>query len=116
MVAKTGTQLPLCDPRAFGGSAVHGIFNWLTALVLLPLESAAAPLERLSALILGAASLQPGVNTHIYIKSRNSFHLKNNQKYKFIYIHIYISIEHVNVCGWFCGYTHVHLYLWLSLK
>ncbi|XP_040091402.1 sodium-dependent phosphate transport protein 2C, partial [Oryx dammah] len=46
--------------RAFGGSAVHGIFNWLTALVLLPLESAAAPLERLSALILGAASLQPG--------------------------------------------------------
>ncbi|XP_061290246.1 sodium-dependent phosphate transport protein 2C isoform X2 [Bos javanicus] len=46
--------------RAFGGSAVHGIFNWLTALVLLPLESAAAPLERLSALILGTASLQPG--------------------------------------------------------
>ncbi|XP_017911731.1 PREDICTED: sodium-dependent phosphate transport protein 2C isoform X4 [Capra hircus] len=46
--------------RAFGGSAVHGIFNWLTALVLLPLESAAAPLERLSALILGAANLQPG--------------------------------------------------------
>ena len=48
VVAKAGTQLPLCDPRAFGGSAVHGIFNWLTALVLLPLESAAAPLERLS--------------------------------------------------------------------
>ncbi|KAB0339615.1 hypothetical protein FD754_023788 [Muntiacus muntjak] len=46
--------------RAFGGSAVHGIFNWLTALVLLPLESAAAPLERLSVLVLGAASLQPG--------------------------------------------------------
>ncbi|XP_029058978.1 sodium-dependent phosphate transport protein 2C isoform X8 [Monodon monoceros] len=46
--------------RAFGGSAVHGIFNWLTALTLLPLESAAAPLERLSALALGAASLQPG--------------------------------------------------------
>lgn len=60
MVAETGTQLPLCDPRAFGGSAVHGIFNWLTALVLLPLESAAAPLERLSVLTLGAASLQPG--------------------------------------------------------
>ena len=60
MVAKTGTQLPLCDSRAFGGSAVHGIINWLTALVLLPRESAAAPLERLSALILGTASLQPG--------------------------------------------------------
>ncbi|XP_057575867.1 sodium-dependent phosphate transport protein 2C isoform X4 [Hippopotamus amphibius kiboko] len=46
--------------RAFGGSAVHGIFNWLTVLILLPLESAAGPLERLSALALGAASLQPG--------------------------------------------------------
>ncbi|XP_068409765.1 sodium-dependent phosphate transport protein 2C isoform X1 [Eschrichtius robustus] len=46
--------------RAFGGSAVHGVFNWLTALILLPLESAAAPLERLSALALGTASLQPG--------------------------------------------------------
>ncbi|XP_060156077.1 sodium-dependent phosphate transport protein 2C isoform X1 [Globicephala melas] len=49
-----------CGLRAFGGSAVHGVFNWLTALTLLPLESAAAPLERLSALALGAASLQPG--------------------------------------------------------
>ncbi|XP_029392450.1 sodium-dependent phosphate transport protein 2C isoform X1 [Mus pahari] len=46
--------------RAFGGSAVHGIFNWLTVLVLLPLESATAALERLSELALGAASLQPG--------------------------------------------------------
>ncbi|XP_059957093.1 sodium-dependent phosphate transport protein 2C [Mesoplodon densirostris] len=46
--------------RAFGGSAVHGVFNWLTALILLPLESAVAPLERLSALALGAANLQPG--------------------------------------------------------
>lgn len=39
---------------------MHGIFNWLTVLVLLPLESAAALLERLSALTLGVASLQPG--------------------------------------------------------
>ncbi|XP_008829429.1 sodium-dependent phosphate transport protein 2C [Nannospalax galili] len=46
--------------RAFSGSAVHGIFNWLTVLVLLPLESATAALERLSKLALGAASLQPG--------------------------------------------------------
>lgn len=46
--------------RAFGGSAVHGIFNWLTVLILLPLESAIALLERLSALTLGATSLQPG--------------------------------------------------------
>lgn len=46
--------------RAFGGSAVHGIFNWLTVLILLPLESATALLERLSALALGASSLRPG--------------------------------------------------------
>lgn len=46
--------------RAFGGSAVHGIFNWLTVLVLLPLEGAAAPLEKLSALVLGAASQRAG--------------------------------------------------------
>uniref|UniRef100_A0A8C5K7G0 Solute carrier family 34 (sodium phosphate), member 3 n=1 Tax=Jaculus jaculus TaxID=51337 RepID=A0A8C5K7G0_JACJA len=46
--------------RAFSGSAVHGIFNWLTVLVLLPLESATAALERLSKLALGATSLQPG--------------------------------------------------------
>ncbi|KAL4690050.1 hypothetical protein H8959_012841 [Pygathrix nigripes] len=45
--------------RAFSGSAVHGIFNWLTVLVLLPLESATALLERLSELALGAASLSP---------------------------------------------------------
>ncbi|XP_058158764.1 LOW QUALITY PROTEIN: sodium-dependent phosphate transport protein 2C [Dasypus novemcinctus] len=46
--------------RAFGGSAMHGFFNWLTVLILLPLESAAGLLERLSTLALGAAHLQPG--------------------------------------------------------
>lgn len=56
----SGRQPALCDRRAFGGSAVHGIFNWLTVLVLLPLENATAALERLSELALGAASLQPG--------------------------------------------------------
>ncbi|XP_077005037.1 sodium-dependent phosphate transport protein 2C [Tamandua tetradactyla] len=44
--------------RAFGGSAMHGFFNWLTVLVLLPLESAAGALEWLSALALSATSLQ----------------------------------------------------------
>lgn len=39
---------------------MHGIFNWLTVLVLLPLEGAAAPLEKLSALVLGAASQRAG--------------------------------------------------------
>lgn len=54
------SQQPPCGHRAFSGSALHGIFNWLTVLVLLPLESATAVLERLSELALGAASLQPG--------------------------------------------------------
>lgn len=54
--------------RAFGGSAVHGIFNWLTVLILLPLESAAAPLERLSELALQAASLQPGTQAPDILK------------------------------------------------
>ncbi|XP_049751694.1 sodium-dependent phosphate transport protein 2C isoform X3 [Elephas maximus indicus] len=53
---------------AFGGSAVHGIFNWLTVLILLPLESAAAVLERLSALALGATSLQPGARAPDILK------------------------------------------------
>ncbi|KAM5329789.1 LOW QUALITY PROTEIN: sodium-dependent phosphate transport protein 2C [Glossophaga mutica] len=47
---------------AFGGWAVLSFFNWLTVLVLVlpPLEGVAAPLEKLSALVLGAASLQAG--------------------------------------------------------
>ncbi|PNI68434.1 SLC34A3 isoform 2 [Pan troglodytes] len=54
--------------RAFSGSAVHGIFNWLTVLVLLPLESATALLERLSELALGAASLTPGAQAPDILK------------------------------------------------
>ncbi|XP_051832855.1 sodium-dependent phosphate transport protein 2C [Antechinus flavipes] len=46
--------------RAFGGSAVHGIFNWMTVLVLLPLEVAARALEKLSGLVVGAFTLSPG--------------------------------------------------------
>lgn len=39
---------------------MHGIFNWLSVLTLLPLECALSPLERLSALVLDATSLPPG--------------------------------------------------------
>ncbi|KFO21453.1 sodium-dependent phosphate transport protein 2C isoform X1 [Fukomys damarensis] len=55
--------------RAFSGSAVHGIFNWLTVLVLLPLESVAALLQRLSALALGVAHLQPGTRAPDILKA-----------------------------------------------
>ncbi|XP_006163373.1 LOW QUALITY PROTEIN: sodium-dependent phosphate transport protein 2C [Tupaia chinensis] len=54
--------------RAFGGSAVHGIFNWLTVLVLLPLECAAAVLQRLSELTLAATHLQPGAQAPDILK------------------------------------------------
>ncbi|XP_023556234.1 sodium-dependent phosphate transport protein 2C isoform X2 [Octodon degus] len=55
--------------RAFSGSAVHGIFNWLTVLVLLPLESVVALLQRLSALLLGVAHLQPGAQAPDILKA-----------------------------------------------
>ncbi|XP_045145203.1 sodium-dependent phosphate transport protein 2C isoform X2 [Echinops telfairi] len=54
--------------RAFGGSALHSIFNWLTVLVLLPLESAASVLERLSGLVLGSAKLEPGAHAPDILK------------------------------------------------
>ncbi|XP_055988956.1 sodium-dependent phosphate transport protein 2C [Sorex fumeus] len=54
--------------RAFGGSAVHGIFNWLTVLILLPLESAVGALERLSQLTLGTIHLEPGMRTPDILK------------------------------------------------
>lgn len=47
---------------------MHGIFNWLTVLILLPLESAVAPLERLSELVLEAISLQPGTQAPDILK------------------------------------------------
>lgn len=47
---------------------MHGIFNWLTVLILLPLETAAAPLERLSELALRAISLQPGTQAPDILK------------------------------------------------
>ncbi|XP_075418579.1 sodium-dependent phosphate transport protein 2C [Tenrec ecaudatus] len=54
--------------RAFGGSALHSIFNWLTVLVLLPLESAASVLERLSGLVVGSAKLEPGAHAPDILK------------------------------------------------
>lgn len=48
---------------------MHGIFNWLTVLVLLPLESATALLQWLSALLLGVAHLQPGARAPDILKA-----------------------------------------------
>ncbi|XP_043727401.1 sodium-dependent phosphate transport protein 2B isoform X1 [Cervus elaphus] len=48
--------------RAFAGATVHDFFNWLSVLVLLPLEAATGYLERLTNLIL------------------ESFHFKNGEE------------------------------------
>lgn len=44
--------------RAFAGATVHDVFNWLTVLVLLPLEVITGYLEKLSGVIVDSMNLQ----------------------------------------------------------
>ncbi|KAM6999730.1 sodium-dependent phosphate transport protein 2A [Tautogolabrus adspersus] len=46
--------------RAFAGATIHDCFNWLSVLVLLPLEVASGLMTRLSHLLVTSFSLQPG--------------------------------------------------------
>ncbi|XP_037635513.1 sodium-dependent phosphate transport protein 2A-like [Sebastes umbrosus] len=46
--------------RAFAGATIHDCFNWLSVLVLLPLEVASGVTTRLSHLLVGCFELQPG--------------------------------------------------------
>uniref|UniRef100_A0A3Q3H0F7 Sodium-dependent phosphate transport protein 2A n=1 Tax=Labrus bergylta TaxID=56723 RepID=A0A3Q3H0F7_9LABR len=46
--------------RAFAGATIHDCFNWLSVLVLLPLEVASGLMARLSHLLVTSFSLQPG--------------------------------------------------------
>uniref|UniRef100_A0A8I6AQW9 Sodium-dependent phosphate transport protein 2B n=1 Tax=Rattus norvegicus TaxID=10116 RepID=A0A8I6AQW9_RAT len=46
--------------RAFAGATVHDFFNWLSVLVLLPLEAATHYLEKLTNLVLETFSFQNG--------------------------------------------------------
>ncbi|XP_077572779.1 sodium-dependent phosphate transport protein 2B-like [Stigmatopora nigra] len=46
--------------RAFAGATVHDFFNWLSVLVLLPLEVATRVLERLTHLIIGSFNIESG--------------------------------------------------------
>ena len=50
--------------RAFAGAVVHDLFNWLSVIVLLPLEVASGYLRRLTGEIIGSLSLKrdEGVN------------------------------------------------------
>ncbi|XP_035525823.1 sodium-dependent phosphate transport protein 2A [Morone saxatilis] len=46
--------------RAFAGATIHDCFNWLSVLVLLPLEVASGLMARLSHLLVTSFKLQPG--------------------------------------------------------
>ncbi|KAK7162035.1 hypothetical protein R3I94_004632 [Phoxinus phoxinus] len=48
--------------RAFAGATVHDFFNWLSVLVLLPLEIASGYLVRLTSLIVSSFNIQSGEN------------------------------------------------------
>ncbi|XDV14745.1 hypothetical protein PO909_014942 [Leuciscus waleckii] len=48
--------------RAFAGATVHDFFNWLSVLVLLPLEIASGYLVKLTSLIVSSFNIQSGEN------------------------------------------------------
>lgn len=48
--------------RAFAGATVHDFFNWLSVLVLLPLEVATGYLVKLTDLIVKSFNIQSGEN------------------------------------------------------
>lgn len=47
-------------PRAFAGATVHDFFNWLSVLVLLPLEVATGYLYQVTKLITDSFNIQSG--------------------------------------------------------
>lgn len=51
--------------RAFAGATVHDVFNWLTVLVLLPLEIITGYLERLSGAIVDSMDLQTNKEANV---------------------------------------------------
>lgn len=46
--------------RAFAGATVHDFFNWLSVLILLPLEVATGVLYKLTALLIDSFNIQTG--------------------------------------------------------
>ena len=51
--------------RAFGGATVHDMFNWLSVLILLPIEIASGYLYRLSDVIVRSLNLSPNEDVDI---------------------------------------------------
>ncbi|XP_073414380.1 sodium-dependent phosphate transport protein 2C [Dendrobates tinctorius] len=54
--------------RAFGGSAVHGMFNWLTVIVLLPIELGTGYLFHVSNAIIKSFNIHNGANAPDILK------------------------------------------------
>ncbi|KAM9796732.1 sodium-dependent phosphate transport protein 2B-like [Syngnathus typhle] len=55
--------------RAFAGATVHDFFNWLSVLVLLPLEMATKVLEKLTNLIIKSFQLETGKDAPDLLKT-----------------------------------------------
>ncbi|XP_021325432.1 solute carrier family 34 member 2b isoform X1 [Danio rerio] len=54
--------------RAFAGATVHDFFNWLSVLVLLPLEVASGMLYRLTKLVIDSFNIQTGADAPDLLK------------------------------------------------
>ncbi|XP_077140094.1 sodium-dependent phosphate transport protein 2C [Ranitomeya variabilis] len=54
--------------RAFGGSAVHGMFNWLTVIILLPIELGTGYLFHVSNAIIKSFNIHNGANAPDILK------------------------------------------------
>lgn len=50
----------LCVSRAFAGATVHDFFNWLSVLVLLPLEVATGYLYKVTKLLIKSFNIRNG--------------------------------------------------------
>lgn len=61
--ASPGSSLPfnvVSLPRAFAGATIHDCFNWLSVLVLLPLEAATGYLHHITRLVVASFNIRGG--------------------------------------------------------
>ena len=64
--------------RAFGGATIHDMFNWLSVIVLLPMEVATSYLYRLTRLIVDSFNIKTNgeVNVELLKKLTKPFSKK----------------------------------------
>ena len=64
--------------RAFGGATIHDMFNWLSVIILLPIEVATSYLYRLTKLIVDSFNIQTNgeVNVELLKKITKPFSKK----------------------------------------